>query len=153
MIEVMQKVAAGDVDDIRGGVDLKEETGSFLEVLLLCYAWGLLASLTPCVYPMIPTTLALFANEGGAVAAEPGGDAQAKVAAAAEAAAAGEAGAIGVCGEAADRTDAGMGLGSAGGEDGKAPASRFPIIAKALLYTLGISGTYTTLGIVVTVAL
>ena len=47
-------------------------------------------------------------------------------------------------------------MGSAGGEDGKASrprASRLPIIAKALLYSLGISATYTTLGIVVTVAL
>ena len=96
---MMQKVAAGDVDDIREALDLKEETGgNLLEVLLLCYAWGLLASLTPCVYPMIPTTLALFANEGGgAGVAQPAGDAQAKAAAAAAeaaAAAAGEAGAI-----------------------------------------------------------
>ena len=46
-------------------------------------------------------------------------------------------------------------MGAAGAEDGKARprASRLPIIAKALLYSLGISATYTTLGIVVTVAL
>ena len=32
------------------------------EALALCYAWGMLASLTPCVYPAIGTTLALFAG-------------------------------------------------------------------------------------------
>eukprot|EP00976_Prorocentrum_cordatum_P063469 1177097-Prorocentrum_minimum.AAC.2 len=31
--------------------------------MALCYAWGLLASLTPCVYPMLPTTVAMFAGE------------------------------------------------------------------------------------------
>ena len=25
-----------------------------------CYLWGLVASVTPCVFPMIPTTVALF---------------------------------------------------------------------------------------------
>lgn len=31
---------------------------------MLCYPWGLLASLSPCVYPLVPTTLALFAGSG-----------------------------------------------------------------------------------------
>lgn len=35
----------------------------------------------------------------------------------------------------------------------EATSSRLPVIAKALLYAFGISFTYTTLGIVVTVAL
>ena len=31
--------------------------------LLLAFIWGLLASLTPCVYPMIPITVSLFASD------------------------------------------------------------------------------------------
>jgi thiol:disulfide interchange protein len=33
-----------------------------------CYLWGLVASVTPCVFPMIPTTVALFAIGANGVA-------------------------------------------------------------------------------------
>jgi cytochrome c biogenesis protein CcdA len=168
MIDVMEKVAAGDIGDLSQEPDLKQKTGGkLLEVLLLCYAWGLLASLTPCVYPMIPTTLALFAGEGAkkslpvaAATRRPVSPARRSVSF--EAKAAGDAGDAGdarirVGGEAGEEDQAGVRLGGdAGAEDidgGGASASRLPIVAKALLYSLGISGTYTALGIIVTVAL
>lgn len=33
--------------------------------LIMAFLWGFLASLTPCVYPMIPITVSLFASDSG----------------------------------------------------------------------------------------
>ena len=47
----------------------KEQSGfshalqqGLLMAVAKCYCWGLLAAMTPCVYPMIPTTVALFSQ-------------------------------------------------------------------------------------------
>ncbi len=37
---------------------------SFIYAILIAFFWGLVSSLTPCVYPMIPITVAFFANQG-----------------------------------------------------------------------------------------
>lgn len=38
--------------------------GGLLGALLVAYLWGLAASLSPCVYPMIPVTIAFFGGQG-----------------------------------------------------------------------------------------
>jgi len=38
---------------------------SFIYAIMIAFFWGLVSSLTPCVYPMIPITVAFFANQGG----------------------------------------------------------------------------------------
>ncbi|MCG8696895.1 MAG: thiol:disulfide interchange protein, partial [Bacteroidales bacterium] len=51
-------------DDSNQESNDKEEKKSLLSILLLGLGGGLLAALTPCVYPMIPLTMAVFYKEG-----------------------------------------------------------------------------------------
>ncbi len=45
------------------GVSSNVLSGALLFALLQAFLWGVLASLTPCVYPMIPITVSLFSSE------------------------------------------------------------------------------------------
>lgn len=51
---VPQPVKGGFADDLEGGL---------VWALLVAYLWGLFASLSPCVYPMIPVTIAFFGSQ------------------------------------------------------------------------------------------
>jgi thiol:disulfide interchange protein len=61
--QVLDDDIAELVDNENDFDSVSESFASFLKTMAMCYAWGLLASLTPCVYPMLPTTVALFAGD------------------------------------------------------------------------------------------
>eukprot|EP00854_Cymbomonas_tetramitiformis_P002708 gene2707-3483_t len=64
MVEVMEAVLRGETTGLEDSDDFEDSAEKDIwGTILLCYAWGLMASLTPCVYPMIPTTLAMFAGD------------------------------------------------------------------------------------------
>ncbi|HJU84336.1 MAG TPA: cytochrome c biogenesis protein CcdA [Holophagaceae bacterium] len=47
------------------GANPDKDPGSGLWALLVIFAFGMVASLTPCVYPMIPITMAIIGAKGG----------------------------------------------------------------------------------------
>jgi len=169
MAEVMQKVIDNDIEDLTDrddtfGDGVDEGFGEFLRTMALCYAWGLLASLTPCVYPMLPTTVAMFAGENANHKApvEVGGSPHKTEVDAAvmdeEAVAPVQvvSSSVATMGAVSTR-DVSMKDGSPSGTEGNeeqvskpTTGRRGPVIVKAVLYMLGIAATYTTLGVVVT---
>ncbi|MDC6367787.1 MULTISPECIES: protein-disulfide reductase DsbD family protein [Flavobacteriaceae] len=50
---------------LSGPVQNEENSGSFLGIFGLGFLGGLLALLTPCVFPMIPLTVSFFTKQGG----------------------------------------------------------------------------------------
>lgn len=61
LVESLDAIAKGEIpaqDDECGG----DDSAQWARMLGLAYPWGLLASLSPCCYPMIPATIALFAG-------------------------------------------------------------------------------------------
>lgn len=148
-------VGNGGKGAARGGGEFGESLSDNVAAgLALCYLWGLLASLTPCFYPMIPTTIALFSAAADR-AEDPGGGAAVGVEveeAAAAAAQVGDcppgnqpgrwAGADGDVERSADEEKAG-----AVGRGGN--VGRSEVVLRAVLYVMGLALTYACLGLAI----
>ncbi len=64
----------GDSADGEGGINFGEKVEqSLFWALVAAFFWGMGASLSPCVYPMIPLTLSYFGAQGGEEGDEEGG--------------------------------------------------------------------------------
>jgi thiol:disulfide interchange protein DsbD len=55
---------SGNEKDISAGAQNRLMEKGLLFLLLQAFLWGFLASLTPCVYPMIPITVSIFSRSG-----------------------------------------------------------------------------------------
>ncbi|KAK3242028.1 hypothetical protein CYMTET_48259 [Cymbomonas tetramitiformis] len=134
MVEVMEAVLRGETTGLEDSDDFEDSAEKDIwGTILLCYAWGLMASLTPCVYPMIPTTLAMFAGD------EAPGNMKAS-----DVVKIPDDGAVQGSLSPADLTSHHTSVAGDGG-------LRIKIACKAILYACGIAVTYTSLGIIVTV--
>ena len=140
----------------RGGGQFGENLDEDVAAALgLCYLWGVLASLTPCFYPMIPTTIALFSGaSGGGGSGERAGSKESS----------GNVGDDGDDGDNGEEDDAEKVTGGDGGGgddgDGDSPSGataaatartvgRLEVLLRAVLYVSGLALTYACLGLAI----
>ena len=70
LVGALERAAAGlepEGAEDNGCVGTSTSATERAVTIALCYPWGVLSSLSPCCYPLVPTTLAMFAGSGGKV--------------------------------------------------------------------------------------